>query len=318
MTASLEEPLVFNVVWTGSAFTHLRYLVASQIAHSRARFRFVVNHCPPEQTQMMRDFAAKHPDRVVEVLEVDAGRMIGHGQVLDRVLAQRDDGSHFCLIDADIMALDPFLGEFLDTLDTHAAVSSGRGIGSESDVIPEGHPGVNGEYFYTQDGFLFGSPHFALYQRAPLMDTLARWDVGFQTDNLREDAKRRLHTAGLDYLIYDTGKLVNAFLQLDGHAFDHFEHPNLLHIGGVSHYLAPTGYRTKENGETEPDWAAWPGPTMRYEVAHFSADVLRASIDRCALPPIPEDSDSAVKDRLHRVRELVPDVVDAHRSMVEG
>ena len=43
-----EADLVFNVVWTGTVFPFLQYFVASQIAQSEARFRFVANGCPPD------------------------------------------------------------------------------------------------------------------------------------------------------------------------------------------------------------------------------------------------------------------------------
>src|SRR5450432_3460422 len=106
-----DDELVFNIVWTGTVFTYLRFFVASQIAQSRARFRFVVNGCPPEQVALMRDFAERHADRVVEVLDV-SDTMVAHGVALDRVRAQRGDGPWFCFIDPDIKANAPFVPEF--------------------------------------------------------------------------------------------------------------------------------------------------------------------------------------------------------------
>ena len=53
MTAAPDEEFVFNIVWTGKVFTYLRYFVASQIAQSEARFRFVVNGCPPEKIALI-------------------------------------------------------------------------------------------------------------------------------------------------------------------------------------------------------------------------------------------------------------------------
>src|SRR5205085_1545998 len=117
-------------------------------------------------------------------------------------------------------------------------------------------------------GFLFGSPHFAIYRRGPLDDTLRRWGLHFGEGGkgLSEQARARLTDAGHDYFIYDTAKLVNIFLQEDGYVLRHTEHANLLHIGGLSHYLAPPRMVTREGREPEPDWARWNGMSQRFEV----------------------------------------------------
>src|SRR5437016_2019816 len=99
-----DDELVFNVVWTGTVFTYLRYFVASQLAQSAARFRLIANGCPPEQVDLLERFAARHPDRVVDVIDISSDTIIAHGVALDRVRALRDDGAYFCLIDPDIKA----------------------------------------------------------------------------------------------------------------------------------------------------------------------------------------------------------------------
>ena len=84
---------MFNLVLNGTVFTYLQYFVASQIHESDARFRFVVNACPPEQIELMERVAAKFPDQVEEVFVASEKRMVGHGVALDAVLEQRDDGA---------------------------------------------------------------------------------------------------------------------------------------------------------------------------------------------------------------------------------
>ena len=311
-----EVDVVFNVVWTGSVFRYLRYFVASQMAHSQARFRFVNNGCDAAARDAIGRFAASRPDRVVEVLDVSIDTMERHGDVLDAVHRQRDDGPLFALIDADILARGPFLAPFMTALSAEdtSAVTSGRGIWSESDVVPVDHPGVNGEYFRSPSGFLFGSPHFAIYERAALDETMARWQIGFGSGGatLRPDAKQQLLDAGLDYLLYDTGKLVNTFLQLDGRGLVHFEHPDLMHVGGVSHYLSPTGYLQGDDGADIPNWSKWHGMETRFAVAEFTAEVIRA-LDRGDEPPErPTTIDGTIADRL----DTVPRRVDRARPPV--
>jgi hypothetical protein len=319
LSRTAERSFVFNIVWTGSVFTYLRYFVASQIAQSDARFRFLGNGCPPEQLQLMERFAQRYPDRVVEVLETSP-EMVNHGAALDRVRERRDDGEFFCFIDPDILARGPFVGAFADALDgSCAAVTSGRGVWLDDDRVPPGHPGVAGEHFYSQDGFLFGSPHFAMYRRAPLDATIERWGVTFVSagGDLSDAAKDRLRDAGHDYFIYDTGKLVNIFLQGDGNRFCHFEHPDLMHIGGLSHYLAPPKMVQRDGAEPEPDWKVWRGMATRFEVARFTAAVIRDLSEGIPAPEVPAELDPSVGDRLRSVRDALVELMERYRAEVD-
>ena len=302
-----ESDFVFNVVWVGSDFPYLRHFLASQLRHSDAQFRFVANGCPPDQVRMMEEFAASTRGRVIEVF-VSSTAIDRHGAAIDAVLEARDDGEFFCFVDPDILAERPYLGEFGDALDAGCAgVTSGKGVWTDDVVVPPGHPGVPGECFYSQDGYLFGSPHFAIYRRAPLLDTVARWGVGFASagGDLTEDAKDALAAAGHRYWIYDTGKIVNILLQDGGHRFCHLEHPALLHIGGISHYLTTPigGGRPRAVGEATDLGLPW--PPARLEVARYTAALLRALSDDEPPPAPPSGLGADLAGRLERVRTAV-------------
>jgi len=312
-----ESAFVFNIVWTGGTFRYLRYFVCSLLANSDARFRFVLNGCTPESTAMMRRFADHHAGRVVDVLEASS-KMEAHGVALDAVYGAVDDGEFFCFVDPDILATGPFVAAFAERLQSSCdAVSSGRGVWAETDVVPVGHRGVNGEYFFSQSGYVFGGPHFAMYRRATLQATRERWGVRFASAgrDLSEAAMGQVTAAGHDYLIYDTGKLVNILLQESGGRLCHFEHPALMHIGGMSHYLSPPSYVVHEpGGEPEPDWSRWHGMATRYEVARFTAAVLRSLTDGESPPAIPDGVEGDLVPRLERVRSELVELVGRYGS----
>lgn len=313
-----DDRFVFNIVWTGDVFDHLQVFTASVLAHSGARFRFVANGCPPAQIAAMERFAELHPGRVVEVLDVSSPRMVNHGTALDAVFARRDDGELFSFIDPDILAVQPFLPLFASALDHHDAVTSGKEVWSDTHVRPEGHTGVNGEYFYDRDGFVFGCPHLAVYRRSALDDTIGRWGVGFGSGgdhNISEAARRRLDEFGRGYWIYDTGKIVNILLQADGHTLTHVENPDLVHVGGVSHFLAPP--MTPDGhapvwGENQPDWGEWDGMADRFAVARFTADVIRAAFAGRPGPQLPASVDAGIRARLEDLRVVVEKVATEH------
>jgi hypothetical protein len=302
-----ESVFVFNIVWTGSVFPYLSHFVASQLRHSGARFRFVANGCPPDQVRFMEEFAATMAGRVLEVF-VSSTTMGRHGAALDVVLEARDDGEFFCFVDPDILAERPYLREFAAVLDDGCAgVTSGKGVWTDSVVVPPGHPGVPGECFYSQDGYLFGSPHFAMYRRAPLQETVTRWGAGFDSAvaDLTPDAKHALVSAGHTYWIYDTGKILNILLQESGHRLCHLEHPALLHIGGMSHYLSPPKGRGEPRAPGEASDLGLPWPPARLEVARYTADLLRALSCGEPAPAAPRALSNELAGRLDRVRAAV-------------
>jgi hypothetical protein len=311
MTAIDERSLVFNVVWTGSVFDYLRLFVASQIDRSSARFRFVANGCPADQIKAMEAFASAHPDRVVEVLDVSE-EMVAHGVALDRVRAQRDDGLHFCLIDPDIKANGSFV-EALTSLmaGPTVAVTSGKEVWSDDNLVPPGHKGVAGEHFFGQDGFVFGSPHLAIYQRDVLDETCARWGIGMQSagPDLSPSARAALQERGHDFVIWDTAKIVNVFLQVDGGAVAHRDLDELVHIGGLSHYLSPSGYITGDEGQPEPEWTRYRSVRDRFHVTRYTAQLLRQLIDGGPPPVRPPVEQPAMQEKLDRVQTEVTDLV---------
>lgn len=315
-TRGSSADCVFNVVWTGAVFAYLKYFVCSLIRHSDARFRFVANGCTPESIDEMERFADLHSDAIVEVLDVSS-EMVAHGVALDEVLRIRDDGELFCLVDADIRASAPFLDLFTSELASCAAVTSGREVWNDDNVVPAGALGVGGRHFFDGDGFVFGSPHLALYRRAALDETTARWKVGFGSagPDLSSEAASAVESLGHPYRVYDTGKLVNILLQFDGERVEHVEHPDLMHIGGMSHFLAPPAYVVREpGGEPEPDWVRYHGMNDRYEVARFTATVLREMVDGNEPPAVPTGLSPSLEGRLRPVRDAIIDLVATHRA----
>ena len=119
-----ESDIVWNLVWTGGVYRHLRYFVFSLFDQTESRFRFIANNCTPESVAAMRAFTAVC-DRVVETVVHDDPTMVPHGAALDPILTGRDDGDVFAFIDVDIKALGPFAQSFLEVLVDHSAVTSG-------------------------------------------------------------------------------------------------------------------------------------------------------------------------------------------------
>lgn len=310
MTVPLESDLVFNIVWTGEVFTNLRYFADSLLAQTTARYRFIANGCPGSQLTMMRDYSAFHRGRI-DIIDLEHEVTVAHGVALDETRAVRDDGAHFCFIDPDIKAKAPFIPQLTALLVDHSAVTSGKEVWTDDSVIPENHAGVAGEYFYDRKGFVFGSPHLAIYDRPALDEIGRRWGVkiGSAGPELSPEAKAKLASMGHEYLVYDAGKIVNALLQGDGHRVEHVDLPELVHIGGLSHFLDPTGYRDNEHGERVPDWTLYPNMGERHMVSRHAAQTLRSLVEGNPLPELPSGIEPSMEKKLRFVQTEVEDLM---------
>ena len=314
-----ESDLVFNLVWTGGVYRYQRYFFFSLLDQTECRFRFIANNCTPTSVAEMTAFAEAVPDRVVEVIELPHERMVPHGTALDHVLDLRHDGDLFCFIDVDIKATGPFVADFVETLNGHDVVTSGIEVWTDTNQLAPGEPGVGGRHFYAADGFVFGSPHFSIYRRAVVDAVREHWGVGFAVGgdyDMSTEAWAKLQEMGQAYMAYDTAKVFNILLQADGHSLLHQEHPALLHIGGLSHYLAPPQFDfandvTSGRIEGEPKWTEHEVAARRADMARYTASVLQALAEGRDVPPIPDDYDAETRARVERVRpELISMVRD--------
>jgi hypothetical protein len=173
---------------------------------------------------------------------------------------------------------------------------------------------------------VFGSPHLAIYHRDALDATIDRWGVGFSSagNDIPREARDRIAEFGRDYWIYDTGKIVNILLQADGGSLVHQEHPDLIHIGGVSHYLAPPTAATSRGGAgralwgEEPDWGKWEGMADRFAVARFTAMALRALEAGRPAPSVPGELAPHLQERLATLRDDLAVLVAAHSAVLGG
>lgn len=319
-----ESDLVWNLVWTGGVYPYLRHFVFSLFDRTDSSFRFIANNCTPSSVAQMQALTAA-TDRVLETVVLDVDRMVPHGTALEPVLRDRDDGDVFAFIDVDIKARGRFASDFLGVLDGHDVVTSGAEVWTDENTLAADEVGVGGRHFYDHDGFVYGSPHVALYRREVLIETLDRWEIGLHCGNRTEMPARAwaaLGEIGRDKMAYDTAKVANILLQVDGHSLVHEEHDSLVHIGGLSHYLAPPEHdfaTDKVSGEFEgePNWTRFQGIELRHEVARFTAETLRALVAGAEPPVIGTGLDPATEARLRLVRDELVTMVAASRPWLE-
>lgn len=116
--------------------------------------------------------------------------------------------------------------------------------------------------------------------------------------------------------MYDTGKVLNILLQGDGYTLEHLDSTEIVHIGGVSHFLAPPSSAPAARDEPPrwgegPDWGEAPDMRDRYAVARYTAELMLSFRGEGAAPAIP-DIAPELRDRLESVRVELSEVFARH------
>ncbi|MDG2028179.1 MAG: hypothetical protein P8J50_13815 [Acidimicrobiales bacterium] len=132
----------------------------------------------------------------------------------------------------------------------------------------------------------------------------------------------KLEEIGRNKMAYDTAKVANALFQADGHSLIHEEHDALIHIGGVSHYLAPPEHdfaTDKVSGEFEgePKWTRFEGIELRHEIARFTSNSLKALAAGEMPPAIGTGLAPEMEVKLRMVQDELATMVAAARPWLE-
>ena len=188
--------LVFNVVWTGTAFTYLRYFVASQIAQSRGPLPLRRQRLPSGAGGADGAVGPAPPGPDRRGLEV-RDEMGAHGVALEAVRTSATTATSSA-IDPDIKANAPFVRRARGPVGGAARGGQLRHRGLvRRPTSPAGHPGVAGEYFFGEDGFVFGGPTSPSTGATPSTRRSPRWGIhlGSAGPELSEAAHERLAEA---------------------------------------------------------------------------------------------------------------------------
>jgi hypothetical protein len=134
---------------------------------------------------------------------------------------------------------------------------------------------------------------------------------------------------GRRFDLYDTAKVVNILLQADGDTVVHIDHPNLVHVGGMSvEYLCeafgvrPMDLWVEWERSLQPTGGPEPPPLdasgVQPDPARVAALALRCLVRGEPLPPIPPSLDAASAARLRKVLDQLRNLVEQYADMVDA
>ena len=226
----------FNIVYVPGTVRLLVPFVFGLLEWSGCSFRLVANGCSPEEVGLLQRLCSRNLR--LDFLALPFEKTVEHGQALSH-LQSLEQSDHFCFMDSDILATGDFMNQFIPHLDRHTGVFSCSSIcyRDAEKVLLASSRRVFGRYHTTEQGVCLGSTYFAIYDNLTLTRVIKSEGIDFNRYrwvDIRPCHQASLAKIGLDRQWYDTGKLLNLLLLIQGKSLVFVETPALLHIGGMS------------------------------------------------------------------------------------
>lgn len=232
------RPERVNIVYVGGTVDLLLPCLDSILEFTDWPLRLVANGCSRDEREAIDAVRDRVGDRV-EVRVESIERVLSHGAVLDR-LVDIEESPYFCFVDSDILATGPTDFWSLVPDDNGVSFCSCLPIWQDraSATIPESFDIIGGEYVSTDRGDELGCTYAATYHTADLRRIMSDWSLSFramQWDDVPLRTQKLLERHGQPRLVYDTGKVINLVLALEGRrSVVYRPTPSLLHIGSMS------------------------------------------------------------------------------------
>lgn len=320
-----DAGLTFHIIFTPGTVHSLRLFTLSLLKWSGCFFRLVSNGCRGAERRELERLCRRRER--LEFLPLPGRRCLPHAEALNR-LQEREQGPYFAFLDSDLLASGPFLAPVLAALPARDAVFSGTpfwlAAGQETADLREGkRDRFRGWLRQTSTGWQAGSSSFAIYHQPYLRHFRQHHAIGFercQWRHLSFRCQQLLEREGLRFERYDTGKVLNLLLHMQGARLAYLELPELLHLGGFSAWrpeLIPA-YRHRWPLRAwlrrliRPGSAPGPGPVKMTEENRLRRDIncyFREYLDSLSrhqpAPPMPAGLDPAVAQKMRDLQEQI-------------
>ena len=235
--------ITLNVIFTPHTPARLIPFATSLLQGSGVAVRVVDNGCGPEDSRLLRG-AADTSDRI-SYYSLGADAPIEHGLALNHLFTEFRE-EYFGMVDSDVIADGDFMTALHPTLRAGTAVFSGSPVWATSHdmIVSKESTWIGARHRQFEDGTSAGNSYFAIYPRADLESV---WDAaprGFgvvDSYELARSKRSEFAARGWRYVLYDTTRVLNLQLLLEGHELAHHLLPNLHHVGGFSaSHFAPS------------------------------------------------------------------------------
>ena len=327
--------LTFHIVVTPGSVQLAACAVHSLLRWSPWRYELVGNGLGPGEARELSALATSDPR--LSCRFIPEHLVLPHGIVLNRLF----DGCtepYFAFADVDLFACGPIAEPLERAVQRAAVVTAGYHLALDP---TEFRAGYEGKRLFGPRGEVLGVTFFAVYRSDAVRAIRQRYKVGFERYDYPEavpvEARRRVEAAGYVGSAFDTAKLLNILLRLDGERLEHIELPTLKHVGGLAGALLPPGgtrarlvrkwsIRLRGAALTDrslqpPWWRGWlwrargadyyrdrAGTYRREQVAAYFARYFRALLSDHEPPPV-ELADEELRHRVNQMCQILRDAL---------
>ena len=228
--------VTFNVVYTPGSVRRLLPFAQSLLHGSGVRIRVVSNGCEADEIELLHS-ASRRSDRIsVHILPFASA--VNHGHALNHLFTTFEEPI-FAFADSDVLAGGDFADDLFSAAPGTAGVFTAPPVGliDAEASLPEGETYLDGRHRLLPDGTPIGGTYVAAYERRALDQVWERAPRGFgitRRSLLDRGFRAELSRRGWSFRVFDTGRVVNLLLLLDGHRLENRTVPELHHVGGFT------------------------------------------------------------------------------------
>jgi hypothetical protein len=225
----------FNIIFIPGTVNYQSIALISMLQNTDLNFRLVGNSLNHNEAKLL-ELISECSDRLTYV-NFESNQIIPHGTLLD-LLFISENNKYFCFCDSDLFLFKPLSQKsILKYMNNAMVFSSGGRIENEGEAVYAGFKG--GATTKSPDGKIdLATSFFCVYRRKQLKNILLKYKVGFEQYRLEsqipDKAKLLVKTNGLEYEMFDTGKLLSVLYHYEGYNKSFEEIDGLTHIGGMS------------------------------------------------------------------------------------
>lgn len=228
--------LTINIIYVKGTVSMLIPFFNSLYAHSQCRYRLISNGCDEDEKHQLQ-MIAEELGRV-EFYHINSTTILPHHDILNELLTL-EKSEYFIFSDSDICANGDFLQEAFSLMKDQDAFFSGYPIWhtQNEEIMPKNFRILGGRFPKTHNGIIVGFSYFAIYKRSTLIKFIDNSRVSFERhtwSTVPVNLKPLLLRNQLKKSFYDTGKLLNALMYLEGHKLSYAKLNTLKHLGGIS------------------------------------------------------------------------------------
>lgn len=249
--------MTFHIIYTPNSVKYLTHFIPSLLEYTTYSFCLVSNGCSQKERAILTNLC--DTNKRLSYYCFPTNTMQIHGKVLTHLQAKCKE-EYFCFMDSDIFATTtlPDLKQIIQKENlTGLFTGMPLWVKQSEYVFKPNFKGMVGTFNQIEHKNCIGSTYFAIYNNKNLNQIIQHYGVCFDETasiNLPKEIQQENIRMGYYQTSFDTGKVINLFLNKHNFQLKNIKTPELCHIGGTSY---ETTYRDHQYTSKRKQFKNW-------------------------------------------------------------